>query len=230
MATDKYKITPLRLGTITRKKSNMVYQASDTITDFPLIAWLLEGEHAKLLVDTGGSAPDGKRWMPYTRKDTEALDAALRLAGTEPAEISAVLHTHLHWDHAGNNAVLPNAKFYAQKLEYEFVRDELERGYDNELVLASEYELIDGDTENVLPGISVILTPGHSVGSQSIIVDTPDGQVVIVGDLIPTFENFEKNIPNGGNYDLGVIQASMDKVRALGLPILPGHETGVFDR
>ena len=82
MATDKYKITPLRLGTITRKKSNMVYQASDTITDFPLIAWLLEGQNAKILVDTGGSAPDGKHWMPYTRKDSEALDAALRLAGT----------------------------------------------------------------------------------------------------------------------------------------------------
>lgn len=228
MLTDTYKITPLRLGTITRKKCNMVYQSNDTIMEFPLVAWLLEGQNVKLLVDTGGSAPDGQRWMPYTRKDSEALDAALRQAGTEPSEIAAVLHTHLHWDHSGNNALLTNARFYAQKLEYEFVRDELERGYDNKLVLASEYELIDGGTANVLPGISVILTPGHSVGSQCIIVNTPDGPVAIAGDLIPTYENYEKNIPNGGNYSLSVITDSMNKLRALGLPVLPGHEEGVF--
>ena len=54
---DGYTITPLRLGTITRKKSNMVYGADNTPLDFPLIAFLLEGFGRKLLVDTGGSPP-----------------------------------------------------------------------------------------------------------------------------------------------------------------------------
>ena len=89
---DGYTITPLRLGTITRKKSNMVYGADNTPLDFPLIAFLLEGFGRKLLVDTGGSPPDGVHWMPYSRSEREALPAALEAAGTTPEEIDAVLY------------------------------------------------------------------------------------------------------------------------------------------
>lgn len=61
---DGYTITPLRLGTITRKKSNMVYGADNTPLDFPLIAFLLEGFGRKLLVDTGGSPPTASTGCP----------------------------------------------------------------------------------------------------------------------------------------------------------------------
>lgn len=225
---DGYTITPLRLGTITRKKSNMVFGAEDTLTDFPLIAFLLEGFGLKLLVDTGGSPPDGVHWMPYVRKEEESLPAALARAGVQPREIDAVLFTHLHWDHVGNNACLPRARFYVQRTEYEWIAAEDRPGYDRELMLRSRYKLLDGDVENVLPGISVLLTPGHSVGSQCVVAETPDGPVILTGDLIPTYENMEKNVPNGGHYDLKVISDSMARVKALDLPILPGHDSAVF--
>ena len=225
---DGYTITPLRLGTITRKKSNMVYGADNTPLDFPLIAFLLEGFGRKLLVDTGGSPPDGVHWMPYSRSERETLPAALEAAGTTPEEIDAVLFTHLHWDHAGHNAVLSRARFYAQRSEYEPLQAGDQPGYDSALLLQSRYELLDGDTDSVLPGISVLLTPGHSTGSQCIVAASSHGPVVLAGDLIPTYENLEHNVPNGGHYDLEVISRSMQRIRALNLPVFPGHDAKVF--
>ncbi len=227
-----YSIRPLRLGTIVRKKSNMVYACGDDRpTDFPLVAYYLEGGGHKILVDTGGSAPDGVHWMPYERPADESLDAALRKIGVSPAEIDTVLFTHLHWDHAGNNALLPNARFLVQRLEYEFVASEGEKpGFERELVLRSRYELLDGDCA-VLDGISVLLAPGHSVGSQCVLVDTDEGKKLLTGDLIPTFENWraEPKLPNGGYYDLDVIRTSVEKIGALGCDILPGHDALVFE-
>ena len=227
---DGYTITPLRLGTITRKKSNMVYGADDTPTEFPLIAFLLEGFGRKLLVDTGGSPPDGTRWMPYVRRPEEALPAALAAAGTAPGEIDAVIFTHLHWDHAGGNAALPRARFYAQRAEFEPVAAGEQPGYERALVLRARYLLLDGDTDDVFPALSVLLTPGHSAGSQCVVAETADGPAVLAGDLIPTYENLERNLPNGGHDDLAVISASMARVRALGLPIIPGHDAALFRR
>ena len=68
------------------------------------------------------------------------------------------------------------------------------------------------------------------MGGQCIVVQTTSGPVVLTGDLIPTYENMEKNVPNGGHYDLEVISASMARVKALGLPILPGHDAAVLHR
>ena len=227
-----YMIQPMRLGTILRKKSNMIYHCgSDAMTAFPLIAFYLEGEGHKILVDTGGSAPDGVHWMPYARQADERLERALRKIGVCPEEIDTVLLTHLHWDHAGNNRALPNARFLVQKLEYDFLASPGEKpGFERELALQSSYELLEGDCA-VFDGISVVLTPGHSVGSQCVLVDTAQGRKIIAGDLFPTYENWRANpkIPNGGFYDLRVIQSSMEKIGALGYDILPGHEAGIFD-
>ena len=197
----KYKITPLCLGHIQRPKTNMIYQCGDSaIQDFPLIAFYLENDEHKIMVDTGGTAPDGKKWMPYQRSDNESMEAQLAAIRVDPKEIDTVILTHLHWDHAGNNTLFPNAIFYAH-----------------------------GDTI-LFPGIRLVLTPGHSKGSQCVIVDTIDGEVGITGDLIPTYENWEADpkIPNGGNYDIEIITKSVEKIGHLCKKILPGHDNKVL--
>lgn len=220
---DTYKISTFHVGTITRKRSNMIEGADSELIDFPLLVFLLESKERNVLIDTGGSAPDGVRWMPYRRAENETIEAKLAERGLTPEDIDAVFFTHLHWDHCGDNAAFKNADLYAQRLEYDFIAAEDHIGYDRDLTLQSEYKLLDGDTENVLPGISVILTPGHSVGSQSIIVQTEDGPVVFSGDMIPTYENIRLHVPNGGNYDRDVIMNSMDRVIALGYKVYTGH-------
>ena len=220
-----YTITPIHLGTITRKKSNMLYGCGDdTLSDFPLIAYYLNGFGHSLLIDTGGSAPDGVKWMPYVQTPEQTLDRALRKIGVEPETIDGVIYTHLHWDHAGGGALLPWAAHYVQRAEYDFISETDRPGYERDLILKSTYVKLDGDCD-LLPGISVLLTPGHSVGSQCVIVQTASGPVVLAGDLIPTCENIFGNclIPNGGNYDAAVTIASMKRIMALGYPVFPGH-------
>jgi N-acyl homoserine lactone hydrolase len=230
-----YTIRPLRLGTIRRKKENMSYHCGTAeVLDFPLIAYYLEGSHHKILVDTGGTPPDGVKWQPYNRAQNESLDQALQSVGASVSEIDIVILTHLHWDHASNNLLFPEARFIVQKKEYDYLlapEPEVKPGYDLELLLKTKYELVDGDI-NVTPGISVVLAPGHSPGMQCVVVETRAGKYILGGDLVALFENWEAkpHIPNGVFYDLNIISGSLAKIDRIQGQMLPGHDPEVFIR
>jgi len=232
---DNYTIRPLRLGTIRRKKENMSYKCGVTeIFDFPLISYYLEGASHKIVVDTGGTPPDGVKWQPYFRTENEYLDKALQVLGVLPEDIDIVILTHLHWDHASNNDLFPKARFIVQKKEYDYLiapEPVVKEGYDLDLVLKTEYELIDGDN-TVISGISVVLAPGHSIGMQCVVVETRAGKYILGGDLITLFENWEAepHIPNGVYYDLNTILESLEKIDRIDGIVLPGHDQEVFNR
>jgi glyoxylase-like metal-dependent hydrolase (beta-lactamase superfamily II) len=230
-----YTIRPLRLGTIKRKKENMSYHCGvSDIVDFPLISYYLEGSNHKILVDTGGTPPDGIKWQPYFRTENELLEKALHNLGISPEEIDTVILTHLHWDHASNNQIFPNARFIVQKKEYNYItapEPEEKKGYDLDIVLKTEYELVDGDS-SVIPGISVVLAPGHSAGMQCVVVDTKAGKYILGGDLVTLFENWEAepHIPNGVYDDLNIMRESLEKIGRINGIVLPGHDQEVFNR
>jgi N-acyl homoserine lactone hydrolase len=232
---DYYTIQPLRLGTIRRKKENMSYKCGVVdIINFPLISYYLEGASQKIIVDTGGTPPDGVKWQPYFRTENESLDKALHNIGVSPEEIDIVILTHLHWDHASNNCLFPKARFIVQKQEYDYLitpEPEAKEGYDLGLVLKTEYELVDGDG-TVIPGISVVLAPGHSAGMQCVVVETRAGKYILGGDLVTLFENWEAepHIPNGVYYDLNVMLESLEKIDGIHGIVLPGHDQEVFTR
>jgi len=228
-----FTIRPLRLGTIRRKKENMSYKCGVMdVIDFPLISYYLEGSRHKIIVDTGGPPPDGAKWQPYFRTENESLDKALHTIGVSPEEIDIVILTHLHWDHASNNCLFPKASFILQEKEYDYLitsEPKAKAGYDLDLVLKTEYELIDGDS-NVISGISVVLAPGHSVGMQCVVVETRVGKYILGGDLITLFENWEAepHIPNGVYYDLNLMVESLEKIDRIHGTVLPGHDQEVF--
>lgn len=230
-----FTIRPLRLGTIQRKKENMAYQCGiNEVMDFPLISFYLEGAGHKIIVDTGGSVPDGQKWQPYFRSENENLDQALLKIGVSPAEIDLVILTHLHWDHAGNNHLFPNARFIVQKREYDYIlasEPKVKAGFEVDLIMNTKYESIVGDCE-IIPGISVILTPGHTTGMQCVVVETTSGKYILGGDLITLYENWEAvpHVAGGVHYDLDVIRESMEKVDKLHGIVLPGHDQKVFER
>jgi N-acyl homoserine lactone hydrolase len=223
---NNYTIKPLCLGHILRPKNNMIYQSEDNSKiQFPLIAYYAEWGNHKILIDTGGAAPDGKRWMPYTRTVGESMEAQLKKIRVRPEEIDAVILTHLHWDHAGNNQLFPNAKFYVQSKE---AADLHKPGVDTALVEKTPYTLIYGDTD-LFPGVRLVLAPGHSPGMQCVLIQTAQGEVMLTGDLLPLYENWESKMPNGVLYDLDVINSSILKVSRLCSRILPGHDSKVFE-
>ncbi|MEU0478115.1 MBL fold metallo-hydrolase [Streptosporangium sp. NPDC006013] len=129
-----------------------------------------------VLVDTGIGPDDSpaSSWAPVPG----ALGAELARVGTAPEEVAAVVITHLHSDHASGAVVagapaFPNARYVLQRAEIdaaaETVLDHVVRP------LGERVQAVDGGAE-VLPGIRVLLAPGH----------TPGHQIVQVGDLLLT--------------------------------------------
>lgn len=232
-----YKVTPLCLGYLTRPKKNffMGYEGDDK-HEYPICAYYLEGEH-KILVDTGGCAVDAPRGIgaqPYTRTPEQELPAQLAAAGVSVDEIEYVIFTHLHWDHAYNNDLFPKATFICQKKELDFLKDpDTDKiGYVAEDVLKYDYQTVDGDVE-IFSGINALLTPGHTVGGQCLIVDTAEGKVVLTGDTITLRESFLQDppMPNGLYHSeeerLQLLDAAA-RIAAITKVIYPGHEPGLF--
>jgi N-acyl homoserine lactone hydrolase len=148
---------------------------------WPSCIHLIEHPTGRVLVDTGmiDSTPElDEEWHPF-------FDASLI-----PRDVSAVINTHLHFDHCGGNRLFPGTPIYVQRSERAAAR---EPGYTvPEWVEfdGAEYVELDGAGE-ILPGIRVVPTPGHTAGHQSVLVDTEDGLVVVAGDVAYTWKEFD---------------------------------------
>jgi glyoxylase-like metal-dependent hydrolase (beta-lactamase superfamily II) len=186
----------------------------------PLLILTNAGE--KVLVDTGiGELPESHRkFFPVKRKADETLKAQLMMHGLKPDDIDIVINTHLHFDHCGNNKLFKNARFVVQ-------RDELKYAYEPERfqqaayigeffdVKGLNYETVRGSCR-VCEGVTVMLTSGHSVGHQSVLIEGDDGKnYVYCGDVAPIRENLERrNIP-GILYNAHKALESIDRLRRI---------------
>jgi glyoxylase-like metal-dependent hydrolase (beta-lactamase superfamily II) len=161
--------------------------------------------------------------------------------GTSPDKIETVVLGHIHWDHAGSLGDFPKANFIVQKKEIEFAAGEITQkrhtmaGFNANDILTlvklnweGRVKVVDGDVQNVLPGISLYLTPGHTAGTEAATIPTRKGTVVLSGDAVYTDRNLNENIPLGFGYNLVQMLDSFDKIRKLGGTLVPGHDPGTF--
>ena len=133
----------------------------------------------------------------------------------------------------GENGMFKTATFYVQQKELDYAMAPLaiqKNAYNQELISQTKYITLNGASE-ITEGISVITTPGHSPGSQSVIVNTEKGNFIIVGDLICLYACMERNpmIINGLHTNLFEYYESMDKVAETGFHVLPGHEPKILE-
>ena len=172
-----YTVTALRLGTITVDKSGMTYGVDPGVTmDVPVWGAAVEGDGVRMLVDTGIGDP--ARWQPYNRcwqEDDETLPAALAEIGWALSDVDVVINSHLHYDHAENNLLLPDAQFYVSAAEWEYAKAPIatqrwlyDFAWTDEHVTYQNYTLVAQDHYTVRPGIRLIETPGHSRGHVSL--------------------------------------------------------------
>lgn len=147
-------------------------------------------------------------------------------------DIDFVLLTHLHFDHACNVDLLPNAMFVLSKAEWEYANDAehrdpfIERSAIPVLEQAKKL-LIEHDNQEILPGITAIMTPGHTPGCCSYILHQDNGEKwVLAGDAAK----------NRGELATGTVQISVNqaqtqnslkKIKEAGNRILPGHDSWV---
>jgi N-acyl homoserine lactone hydrolase len=236
MARDRWTISPLLLATAEADRSQgLLYRDIGVKIESGVLAFLLNNGEDSVLVDSGvcGVTETPQFLRYFGRTPEQALEAQLARFETSPDEINIIINTHLHIDHCAGNVLCTKARWLVQRKELEYWKDPLRvhrQAYRIELPEAG-FDLLDGDAE-VLPGIKVILTPGHSPGSQSVLVDTAEGLYVLPGDAVPHFANMEVGAgepfwPNGIYVDLRQYYESLDRLKNLKGTILPGHDLRV---
>lgn len=227
-----FTIYPLWVGTTTRDNTSVEYLRNPgAMVDLPVTVFYITDGRRKGLIDTGGTPADGVSHMPYRQEADQFPDKKLEEMGVSCREIEFVIHTHLHWDHCSNNHLFPNARFYVQRRELQYAAAPLpiHKGlYDPRLIFATDYEILDGDTA-IMEGVDVALTPGHSPGSQSVLVKTDGGVYAIAGDFVNTYYCWEASprVVNGLHLDIAEYYRSYEKLAGLCDHVLPGHDLKV---
>lgn len=155
-----------------------------------LFVYLIRTPEAAVLVDTGigtGHAGVNEHYKP-TPFD---LSAALKAEGVELRSISAVVCSHLHFDHCGNNRLFAGVPIYVQRAEHEAA---MAQGYTLPEWFSfpgADYRLLDGPLK-IDRCIELVPTPGHSPGHQSVAVTTALGLEIIVAQAAYTAAEFER--------------------------------------
>jgi N-acyl homoserine lactone hydrolase len=143
----------------------------------PCLGYLVDHPAGTLLFDTGmGAHPETDA---YYRPRRVQLPDALAVIGAEVSGIGIAANCHLHFDHCGGNPSLGQIPVFVQAIELDTARRTQDYTLP-ELIEASRFEQIAGEAE-VLPGVFLLPTPGHTEGHQSLVVRRPDGAVIVAG-------------------------------------------------
>ena len=182
--------------------------AADLIVDgeqMPVFVWTIDHPAGRVLVDTG---------MIDTRPELDDMSPTPHTENI-PLDVACVINTHLHYDHCGGNRLFAGVPIHVQARELADARSldnyTIREWIDFDGVKYVEHE---GEAE-LLPGIRLLPTPGHTDGHQSVLVDTPDGLVVIGGDVGVWFGELNSGTTEGQR-----------RVLALGAPTWLSHAPG----
>jgi glyoxylase-like metal-dependent hydrolase (beta-lactamase superfamily II) len=242
-----YEVYAVRYATLRDFPVSALVQGADRERklDIAMMTWVLRGPDKRtVLVDAGFYRPrhvEGRRVADYTRPDK-----SLGALGIKPEDVTDIIVTHMHWDHADGADLFPNARIWIQKDEYDhYTREEKppsghEANHElNEVTAmmklhaAGRVRLVDGDAKEILPGITVYTGGRHTYASQYVGVNTKAGCVVIASDNVYLYENLDKHVPIAQTVDATSNLAAQDRMKRLAADprlIVPGHDPAVFVR
>jgi N-acyl homoserine lactone hydrolase len=252
-STGVRRVVPLTFGWEHIPKSISVHGApSDVRLREPVPGILLEVDGGWFLLDTGFNTPIlldellRRRLVHMGIEDElvgdagDSIERAFEFVGIDPAEVVGVGLSHLHYDHAGG------VRWFAEHAPIHCQRTELDHALamrapePNAMFRADfddhriDWRLGDGDVE-LAPGITAILTKGHTIGHQSFVVDLADGGgFVFAFDAADLTENIEDELAPGSFYKGGHDDA-IESIRRLkrlaaekGYRLIPGHDPHVW--
>jgi glyoxylase-like metal-dependent hydrolase (beta-lactamase superfamily II) len=240
-----WKVYAVRYATIPKFPVHELVAGADTARtlDIAMMFWLLEGpDRRRVLVDAGFYRQKFlDDWKPA---DYRRPSDALQQFGLAADSVSDVIVSHVHWDHLDGADLFPNARIWIQREEYtHYVGDEgapLDAAIDTvdaamlaELRRAGRVNLVDGDGQELMPGVIAYTGGKHTFASQYVGVQTAKGTVVVASDNCYLFENVEHHRPIAQTLDAASNLAAQDRMKRIASEqrwIIPGHDPAVFRR
>ena len=210
--------------------------------DIAMMVWLVRGGGRNILVDSGFYREQFfKQWKVA---DFVKPSVAIERLGLKADDITDVVITHMHWDQADGLDLFPKARIWLQKDELQYYAGEAWQargthgGIDPEDVLAvvklntqGRVGLVNGDAQEIIPGVTCYTGGKHTYASQYVGVNTAAGTVVLASDNMYLYENLEKHVPIAATLDAASNLRAQDRMKQLAASpqlIIPGHDPAVM--
>jgi len=240
-----WKIFAIRYATVPKFPVHELVAGADTsrTVDIAMMFWLLEGpDSRRVLVDAGFYRQKFlDDWKPADyRRPSDAASAA----GVAADSVTDIIISHIHWDHLDGADLFPNARIWIQRDEYshyvgdagealDAAIDSVDAAMLSGLNKAGRVQLVNGDAQEILPGIIAYTGGKHTFASQYVGVRTAKGTVVVASDNCYLYENLDKHRPIAQTLDAKSNLAAQDRMKKIASKtkwIVPGHDPAVFQR
>ncbi len=243
--TETYELYAIKYATHDRDAAeNFIDDPDPHEGNMPIdyFVWVAINKNRTVVIDTGFNkeAADARK-REFLRCPAEAL----KLVGVDPDTVEDVIITHLHYDHVGNFDLFPKTRFHLQDKEMQYATGRymahktLRVAFDVEHIVGMVREIYrervcfhDGD-EELFPGIGLHFIGGHTMGLQSVTVETKRGRVVLASDASHLYHNMWDRNPYRTVLHIGDMMEGHDKLRRLAGGnedlIVPGHDPLVMD-
>lgn len=240
----EYEIYALRYATLPGFPVSELVKGADPARklDIAMMIWLVRGNGRNILVDSGFYHDHFfKEWQ--VQDFTKPSDTLTRV-GLKPEDITDVIITHMHWDHADGMDLFPKARIWVQKEELEYYAGEAWQsktthgGIEEDDVLTlvkmnteGRVGLVNGDAQQIIPGVTCYIGGKHTYQSQYVGVQTAAGTVVLASDNMYLYENLERHLPIAATLDSASNLRAQDRMKEIAARpafIIPGHDPAVF--
>jgi len=215
---------------------------SAATADIAMMVWLLKGEGRVMLVDAGFYRQEFLDAWKQLRDFVKPSDAVAR-AGVTPDQVTDIVVSHLHWDHADGVDLFPKARVWVQRREFEFYLDSVNQRRTGvfpvdiamlkRVQAAGRLRLVEGDSQAVAPGVFVYTGGRHTKESQYVSAPIEGATAVIASDNLYLYQNLDRRRPIAATWDTTSNLAAQERMlRLAGGPrlVVPGHDALVFTR
>jgi glyoxylase-like metal-dependent hydrolase (beta-lactamase superfamily II) len=243
-SNDTYEVFAVRYATM-KRKANENFIGGDPheeASDLDYFVWLVRNDQRTFVIDTGFHEETGRKRNRFLLRQPVA---GLRALGVDANTVRDVIITHMHYDHMGNFAQFPQARYHLQDAEmlYATGRHMTHNIFAHPYEVEEVCELVravhkgrvlfhDGD-EELAPGISVHRIGGHTMGIQSVRVRTKIGWIVLASDATHFYANMDEVRPFPIVFNIGDMVQGFRRLKELADDprfVVPGHDPLVMQR